>query len=104
MRRTRDIGGSGAPAGAPLSGLAANDSHVSTRLSTNSRSITRNSTFDADAVEGAAGLASPPGLSSPAVAFEVAAVLCGHNIESELGKANARADYKVWDLVERMRP
>jgi hypothetical protein len=59
---------------------------------------------DADAVEGPAGLGSPPGLSSPAVAFEVAAVLCGHNITSKTGVENARHDFHVWDLVERMRP
>lgn len=96
MRHTRAIGDP-APStdGASKSPAA---SYIA--VVTNARSV-----VDAGAVEGAAGLASPG--SSPAVppiAFDVAAVLCGHNIHSEVGVENARHDYRVWDLVEQVRP
>jgi hypothetical protein len=46
----------------------------------------------------------PGGPGSPPIAFDVAAVIRGHDISTVDGQANARHDFRVWDLVERMRP
>lgn len=34
--------------------------------------------------------------------FDLAAVLCGHDPLTEVGRADARRDFRVWDLLEAM--
>lgn len=32
--------------------------------------------------------------------FDLAATLCGHDVSTEIGRSDARADFRVWDLTE----
>ena len=59
---------------------------------------------------GGEGAPDGPGLTNPgkalrsaAITFRFAAVVREHNVaDSEIGLANARHDYRVWDLVEQI--
>lgn len=117
MRHERAIAGPGDSTESPSSGLAANYKNGITRENTCSidglpgavapaaglAPLLRGEREPANADHQTIGEGSLPG-GPGSLPFDVAAVLCGHDIGTLVGEEAARADFRVWDLAEAMRP
>lgn len=93
--------------GAPLFGPLFVDTRVVTPLSTSRASVAADVRAAGLALrfrgEGAPDDADQTSAKAPrpaALPFEFAAVLCGHNPTTTGGAADARHDFRVWDLVQ----